>query len=661
MSTSTNLEQRNLRRYMKVFGYLFLLLLCSVQFAISQPSNPNITHYAYESYTNDLTERVPKQNYHAIQDDYGLLYVSTTDFIIMYDGCKWSNLTGSKALEKSVFAKSSRGKIYALSLNDFGFVDVDPLSNTYLYRSLKDYFGLAHKQTNLFSSILSYRDLILFHDTESLFIWNEEAKQLKHVKPPFQQITGLSIHGEGLYLTNEFGELFHYDFSNFNQLSEGESFASTKLQLFSYISDIWAYVNKEGFYRFEAGKWNKVEGNFSPWMKTVQFSQLLVLDDGNLALSTENNGFFLLDSGLNVVERISTERGKLSTNLINGIFQDKEKGIWLLLNDGMARWNYPSAIEQFSADFGLGTQVLSIVAWKGFLYVGLHGKELRYGVYKRDAEKPAKFMEVLFPEKVYDIWDLKVFQEKLFIASSRGLYVLNEPGGIPRRISAPEDIFALYRGKCDPNTLYIGWMTRNKNPTEFYLGRISIQNGELNTEMLWTKSTHMIRSIEEVECGEIWAGFFDLSKFVLDATRKRVLKVESRNLSKEKQDDHGSFQLFRYKDSLYFGSRRGINYFDEQADSLSPAKGFGEEFYKRTLSAYASIEDAKGGLWLSTVDNIQYLPAKSEEPQIWEINKFNSLPYVYYIYPENSDNVWFAGSDGLYRYRPNVSKAFDIP
>ncbi|MDW3647387.1 MAG: response regulator [Bacteroidia bacterium] len=641
---------------------IIALLLGCVK-GVSQPFYPYLDHYPYSLYSKDLSESISKQNYRSIQDDAGVLFTSAFEYVMQFDGRRWILLKESKTLRKASFAKNSAGKIFVLGESNFGYIGKSDIGQEYSFVSLKGSIQNTSHAATPYQNLLYLEDFIAFHDANSIYIWDEGKGEMKIIPTPFTTISSLIVHKNSLVLLSSEGELFKYDFNSFEKLApKAPQLSQLKaVHLLSSGNDIWAFVEGKGIYTFQKEEWEQENVGLSELVERATITQLGLIQDGSIAISTLTDGFILADKELNILEKIDSKRGNLSTNAVNGFYQDKEDGIWLDLNDGLSRLSYPPKLEKYSREFGLGTQVLSVVKWKTHLFVGMHGAELRYTKIGENLIDVPDFVALEFPEKVHDIWDLKVFKGKLFIASSRGVFVLEEIGQSPKKISPSGLVFTLFKGSCDEDALYMGWKPLDKNPAEYYVGKISFENAQLQIDPYWQETEHEVRDIEELICGEMWAGFMDLSLININKEKRDIAAIRHFELEEAEKKSHGFIQFFVHDKQLYFGSRRGIMSYDEKADTLAQVQKFGEDFFKRNASAYAAIEDKQGGLWLSIVDRIQYLPTGDINTSDWEIGKFSSLPYVYYIYPEDEENVWFAAADGLYHYRPQISKDYSTP
>lgn len=634
------------------------------QFSFSQPSNPSLNHYSFEDYDKDISFRSSKQTYNAIQSDEGLFFLSLYKSLLFFDGQNWGNVENTKRLTKAAFVKNKGGRIYVLGHKDFGYLGKSKSGNGYFFHSLKEHFTKDDLDGQIFSNLYLFEDFVIFRAKKTLYIWNEKDNKIDKIRFPFGNICQLTVHLNSIYLLNLDGSLYSFDLKNFRKLSSATFRGKLNYNsiLKSFKDELWFFVDgkgSKGIYIFDGKDWRRKNGPFTNLLPNEKFWEVIFLNDGNLAVATETAGCFILNRDLAILDKIDIDRGNLSTNLVNGLYQDKEGGIWLGLNDGVSRLSYPGVFEKFGEEFGMGKLVLSTTFWKDYLFVGLHGEELKYSSYKKNQLKPTTFSAVEFPEPVKDVWALEVWNDKLYIATTEGLFLLKEPRGIAKRISPTSLIYKLYRDKCDPNTMYLGADYIIEGVKKYFLGRIRFRNGKIENEFKWINLGHEIREIEEVDCGQVWAGFRDLSLIELDPMARNLKSIKRLNLSEEEQMGHQYFQLFQYKNKLFFGSNLGIMTFDSDMDSLKHVSDFGQGFLNKQMAAFTTIEDKSGGLWLNTSENMQYLPADRTDPPQWEINRFRGLPYIYSIFPENEHTVWLGSTDGLFKYSPGLKKDYD--
>ncbi|MEL6256664.1 MAG: response regulator, partial [Bacteroidota bacterium] len=399
------------------------------------------------------------------------------------------------------------------------------------------------------------------------------------------------------------------------------------------------------------GSWRKIEGDFFQLPQEININDARSLHDGYYALASMNKGCFILDKRLNVLDNIHQERGGLASNIIYKLRQDKEKGIWLAMNDGMARLSYPQVIQKFSEPFDLNRFTLSTLHWKDRLFVGALEGELLSTPYKKNIFESPVFESVKFPRKGFDVWDLVGVDQGLLIASGRGIFLLEEGENEAKDLGPPSRVYKLHRSSCDSNLVFFAWQTLDK-PSDYFIGLLDARGDEIKVKLEFARVSHEVRDMEEMPCGELWLSFNEVSLLRFDTKTLRVDSVEKLELTEEEKDRFDQIEVFGYKNKLYFGSMAGVLEYDRTSKKLLWNEKFGDK------SAYSVIEDLQGGLWLSDTEINKYLPSGSED---WKSSIFNPLPYIWAFYPENKENIWFAGADGLYHYNPTIKKDYGIP
>jgi hypothetical protein len=147
-------------------------------------------------------------------------------------------------------------------------------------------------------------------------------------------------------------------------------FRSTELTLLIPEADgsFLMGTRENGLFRFNSGVVSPVTTDVDAFLREKKITRGLRLADGSLALATASSGVVILDQEFRLRGRID-ETSELQNNIVLDLFLDREAGLWLCLNSGIARVEAASALSIFDAANGLGrTTVRDVLRFRGTLF-----------------------------------------------------------------------------------------------------------------------------------------------------------------------------------------------------------------------------------------------------------------------------------------------------
>ncbi|MDZ7869931.1 MAG: hypothetical protein U5L02_12195 [Rheinheimera sp.] len=92
------------------------------------------------------------------------------------------------------------------------------------------------------------------------------------------------------------------------------------------------------------------------------------LRNGLLAIGTVRDGIYLLDQQGNIHSHINKFSGMLDDNV--RVDEDRQQGLWVAMDHGLARVEASSAISMFNHVMGLKGNVLSLHRYQNQLFAG---------------------------------------------------------------------------------------------------------------------------------------------------------------------------------------------------------------------------------------------------------------------------------------------------
>lgn len=318
----------------KGFSYLILNLFLWFQLeALPQG-------YGFFPYNDEagLTSNLVKT---VVQDSGGYIWLGTDAGIVKYDGRAFTSQTrGFPTIYIKDLLRTRDDKLILVS--DLGVGYVKPIKNKFIYEEI------LKGNTSLTDTGLFYPKAI--YQTRDGSFWISDHNGIIHFN-------------EGMFKKYPFDEKYFTDsyFRSFIIVEdeEGNLIASSwKGSLFRYdklmdkfIILPYKQISPENYINqltlIEQGKlllgtrYGIDEVTYSNDFKEIETKRLVSLEQvssfyknrsGNYIVGTWNNGAFLWEPDRNRLIKLN----ELSSNTINNIYEDREKGIWICTDDGLA-------------------------------------------------------------------------------------------------------------------------------------------------------------------------------------------------------------------------------------------------------------------------------------------------------------------------------------
>ena len=178
----------------------------------------------------------------------------------------------------------------------------------------------------------------------------------------------------------------------------------------------------------------------------------LRLPGGAYAFATMTGGLFIVGQEGELVRRFSRSDG-LADDSVWSLYVDRQSGLWLTLNRGLARIELGSAVTAIGETAGLEGTVEAIARHAGELYVATN-----LGVYRLRQDRLEKIHGAGGP-----YWSLlsvdvgavdRPAAPRLLIGASFGVHELSD--GEVRRLVSRRDAHQLFRSERHPAIVYVG-------------------------------------------------------------------------------------------------------------------------------------------------------------------------------------------------------------
>lgn len=589
------------------------------------------SHFAPQDY------QAHPQNWSVVQDPRGVIYVANYDGILEYDGATWRYIrTTTNTIVRSL-AVGANGTVYAGTQGDFGRLVPDS-TGTVVYRSLVD--QLAPEERN-FADVWGTHvtdEAVYFQTSHQVFRWNGTAMRVWHSPAGFH--TSFTVNGR-FYVREKGVGLLEASGDSLRLAPEGGRFADRRIFAMMPLDDrrMLIATREEGLFRYDGRHVERFATEADAYLQQYRLYHGAALPGGYLALATlDGGGLVLLDRHGRLVQ-ILTEAAGLPDGWINYVYADAQGGLWLALNNkGVMRLDVPASLTQFDHRRGLEGIIYNIARYQERLYVATSAG-LYVEVGRTDGSRLAPAFEKV--DGIPPAYYLLEYGGGLLVAADGGVFDVSRKN---RGRVAQEKTFTLYASRKHPGEIYLGMKdglaVLKQEGTQWAGHRL----GGVGEE---------IYSMAEDEAGMLWITTRSRSIYRLnlaDAERgaSRVTRVDLK-----KPPAEGDIWALTVGGEVAFASERGLFRMNPHTASLYRDTTLSRATVQDTL--LASTEDPAGNIWMVYADRVDRVRKVEgayvhEAPAVLRFPKWRAPARAYV---EGDGVVWLSSGSVLYRYEPD--------
>lgn len=643
------------------FCLLFLLIFLSSNYAQSsgktyqdwlETGNPYVQNFTPREYGEN------PQNWWIREDDRGLLFIANGHGLLIFDGNFWQNVKTPRetALRSFEFLDN---KIYVGAQGEIGYFQPDSIGG-YNYTSLKEKIPAEYQDFVDVWQTYVVDDAVYFGSNKTFYRWqNNEFKAW----PTKTFIFRTFVHNKEIYLHQ-----MHQGFSkvvgdSLQVVPGGEFFAEMKI--YSLLSldngDAIIITRNNGLFRYDGNEFTPMNGSAYDFLKNKRVYHAISLNDTLYAMGTTHGGLAIVDKNGDLCQVIDKSTG-LKDDLIHHVYKDRQGGVWLALNNGLARIETPAALSRFTVDRGIESTVSGIQRFNGTIYASTH-----LGIFYlekpvgkiSDQENTPRFRKIENYSRRG--WGLLAFDDQLFAATNEG--VMRVEGENVRLIDrwGGRVASSLTRSKRNPNRVYVGLFRG--------MGIMEYDNNQWKNLGLIPGVKGRATNIAEDANGVLWVGnggngayrVEDLNPNSIDFNPEKDTKVQ--HFGREANLPYKYIHTAVIDGKVYAATQKGLRSYDKTANLFQVDSTFGAHFADTTTWVFFLTQDRQKNVWLvggrgKAVFNGVAL-RQPDGSYRWEGNPFermNDMGDMFVIYPEKDNSVWFGGSEGVARYTTHYAR-----
>lgn len=628
------------------------LLALAPRLGAQELGTPFIRNFTPKEYGAD------SQNWAVVQDARGIIYAGNNQGVLSYDGVHWRLIrTPGRSTVRSL-AVDADGKVFVGAVGEVGYLAPDP-SGRMAFVSLADKLPPSART---FSDVWTTRATsrgVLFQSREELLIYKNGTFQVWKASTTFHVTFSV---GDRIFVRQREVGLEELTGGKLELVPGGDRFAHESVFAMLPMRDgILVATRNLGLFRLSGNGMEPFPTEADALLKKDALYGGASLPDGTMALATIQGGVIILDAEGRIHMILDASSGLQGDN-VKAVYPDGHGSLWLALDNGLARVEWPSPFTVLDERNGLKGTVWAVIRNEGSLFVATG-----QGVYvlQPPATPDARVRFEQVTNSQTQSLAFLAMEGRLLLANSRGVFEIRKNTAQPVRPSGNVAI-TLLRSRRDPARVFVG--------LQGGLASMRLSNGQWLDEGLIPGVSDDIYSLAEDSAGRLWLGTG--GQGALRVTFP--LGWSGGAASPPPQvDRYGTGQglppnqvfVKEFKGEPLFATHAGLLRFEESSGRFEPDPRFSHLFPDGERWVKVITVGDRGELWLDTLNEITGLhesgaarPGK-DGAYAWDATLLRRMSdtAVESIYPGPTGVLWFGGPDGLIRFDPAVSRASDLP
>ena len=611
--------------------YVALLFTGPAQASIS----PEAGQFYSQQYGPKVYSAAP-QDWAIVQDDRGIMLFGNTDGLLSFDGARWHTVFQNTAVLS--LSKDTRGTVFVGGQNELGYLRTANDGHVQ-YVSLVNQIPKQYRNFGEVWNVFCNASGTWFSSHRFLFLWSSHGIKV-FTPPPTSAFTAAFMAHAVPYVRVRGIGLYHIIEDRLELMPGGEVFRQPGLLWGAfYFAGSLFVATDNGLYRYNGRRFTELQTDAKKILQEGQITSCLPLRNGELAIGTARRGLVLLNESLNL-DRTFDKSDGLESSFIRGMYEDRQHGLWLALDRGIARIDVESPLTFFGDHEGLQEVVWDTRRQDNTLYAATFVGLYRLTEAKHGAK--AYFQPVTGIRK--QVLTLLSTPHGLLAGGWGGIYqisadqaknvlALGEIYDLSGSIRDPELVFAAGREKLSVlRHISTGWIEENSVPAE----------------------GNEFRSVIEDADGSVWIG-----------TRSDILRVNwtrhpavIEHFAKDRGVPEGWKNAYRVKGKISFATQKGLRTFDSRTQRFIPDLRFGKRFADGSAPVDIVREGKDGSVWISGSGYLGVLRPRADQSYDWHEDIFarTGMKTFYSLYMDENGVIWASGTEGgVVRYENRSS------
>lgn len=610
----------------------FLLFLAIPFFSFSQNTIglPNINNFSKSLYKAGL------QNWEIKQDKNGIIYVANNEGLLTFDGKYWELLPlPNKTIVRSVEI-SDDNKIYVGAQDEIGYFFPNNHGKLEYYSIL----NLIPQKDRLLGDIWDIKILnneIFFRSFNKIIKLNNKTAVVYNAP---NEWTFMGISNEKLFVQDRENGIFTFENEIFKPLVLQNTLPQGS-EITAFVpSSSNAYIIttlKNGVYNLFQNQLIKISSPTLELVEKYRIYDATLVDSNTIALATSYNGVHIINKNGNLIQQFNRSQGLQNNNVLS-IFIDRQKNLWLGLDNGIDCIEYNSAVKRLNPSLQ-GASGYTALLHNNIFYAGTSSGLFSVTIQN---EKDISFSKGTFQpvtKAMGQIWSLAEINNQVLVGQHEGASIVKNNIAYPINSSAGFWNFIATSSVYPSNKIvagnYFGLQIFNYINNEF----ISVE------KIADFKESSRFVAIDKFN--NIWMShpYHGVFKLVPEANGMFLIKQYSHSNGLPSINNN---HVFKIQNEILIATEKGIYVYDINTDRFNPS-----EFYSKILGAQSVRyikDDTEGNIWFIHDKSVGVIKNSNSKPKIIYLPELSNriLSGFEFIYPINKNNIIIGSENGFF-------------
>ena len=605
---------------------------------------PNINNFSKSSYKAGL------QNWEIKQDKNGIVYAANNEGLLTFDGKYWDLLPlPNKTIVRSVEVADDN-KIYVGGQDELGYFYPNEQGKL-KYHSIIDLIAESERSIGDVWDIKILNENIFFRTYNKIIKFNKKTTVIFNA--PLEW-TFMGVSNETLYVQDRVKGIFSFKEDILKPvIIRNNLLASTEITSILTLTPktIFFTTLKNGLFSLSQNQLKKVTSPTLDQIEKYRIYDATLIDEKTIALATSYNGIHIINSNGDLIQNFTKNQGLQNNNILS-IFLDRQKNLWLGLDNGIDCIEYNSAVKRLNPSTQ-GASGYTALLHNNIFYAGTSSGLFSVAIQN---EKDFSFSKGTFQpviKAVGQIWSLSEINNQVLVGQHEGVSIVNNNVASPLNIGMGYWNFIATNAVFPTSKIiagnYFGLQFFNYNNKKFIPAE-PIPNFKESSRFV------VIDKNNNIWVSHPYHGVF------------KIIKENNGNyLTKEYTDVNGlpsinNNHIYKIQNEILVATEKGIYTYNENTDRFIPS-----EYYYKILGSQSIRyikEDTKGNIWFIHDKSVGVITSPNSKPNILHIPELNNkiLSGFEFIYPINKNNIIIGSENGFFNidFEKYSNNNFDV-
>ncbi|MCB0841211.1 MAG: hypothetical protein KDD99_31295, partial [Bacteroidetes bacterium] len=469
----------------------------------SKPGAPLTQYFDPEVY------QAAPGNHASLQAPSGFMYFANDKGVLEFDGSFWRLIPMPNSSPVHSLAMDQSGIIFVGAQSELGYLEMTP-SGQMSYRSLVEFIPQEHQNFSPVTKTIATDHGVFFHTALRLFRWKEGEMYVWPADVAF--FSGYFINGQVFLLSIEDGIrkiegdslVLFIEKDLFGNMPVMDMIADQegRVLLLTISGELKTFSESEGIADFQS------DPLVNKYLRTNEPVDMLRLPDQRIAISTIRGGVIIINQNGTPDQIINTPTGLQE---VRDLYLDQKKGLWMAMDEGIARVELYSPYSFWGKSQGLNGGVTEVIFAHNHFYIGN-----RKGIFRQKFDQTGYNTSTFsfIPGSPGAFSDMELHEDTLFTGAANSLNKMLADGTISGGMQLP--IIQLHAYEKNPGFLMIGFQDG--------MGVLEQQADKITWEFTshFPEFTTDAASFAEDSSGAVWVGsaYNGVRRFMISDFRK---------------------------------------------------------------------------------------------------------------------------------------------